>query len=236
MAKRRAVRAGGERASVARSATRSIDLQVDRAAERRRADGRRADAALNLDRLQRMREIREVGEVRPHVLGIRQRHAVEREVDARRTDAAQREVRVARAADARLGVGVDRRRVAQQQRDVLPVVALLDLLARHVGLRDRRRRLGADAGDDDGLGERGTQRDFDVVRRRDVSRSEIRLVRLQSAAMSRFDLESAAGVGDGARRIDRDHRPRDRRAAGSLTTPWINAACRVVVKRELRLR
>src|ERR1051326_5846911 len=98
-----------------------------------------------------MREIGEVGEEDAHVFGVGERHSIEREVESRRTDAAQRDVRIAGTADARLGVRVDRWRLRHQQRNVLLVVVASDVGVLYVRFRHRRRLVGANAGDDDRL-------------------------------------------------------------------------------------
>ena len=85
-----------------------------------------ADAALQLDRAEAVREVRKVREIDEVIFGVVQRNPVERDVDAALIDAAEPHVRVA---GERAGIGVrrDRRRRGEQQRKLLAEVPPLEL-------------------------------------------------------------------------------------------------------------
>jgi hypothetical protein len=87
--------------------------------ERRGAERRRPDSALDLDAREVEGEVAEVGRVDGRVLRLVQRHAVECHVHARLRQAAQREVRVA-LPRARLGVLRDGRRILKDDGQLLP--------------------------------------------------------------------------------------------------------------------
>ena len=125
-------------------------LEVHGARERRGAERRRPDAALDLHAREVEREVPEVGRVDGGVLGLVQRHAVERHVHARLREAAQREVRVA-LPRARLGVLRDGRRVLKEDGQLLPPRLLHERRPVEVGLRDGRLVLAADRLHDDVL-------------------------------------------------------------------------------------
>ncbi len=176
---------------------RQVDaLQVDRPAERRGAERRGSHPALDLDALERACEIRKIGEVRGHVFRIGERHSVEREVDARRSDAPQRDVRIPRAADTRLGIGVDRRRIAEKKGNVLIVIVGVDLGLVDGRLRHGRLRLRTDSGNDDALGENGTEIDLDDGAARGV---DVQGVRLKACAHDAEDVPPRVRLeGEGA--------------------------------------
>ena len=125
--------------------------EVDRAREAGDSRGRGPDAPLHLEVLDGASEVREVDEVERSVLGFVQRHAVEREVDPGRADAAHRDVRVA-VPEAGVGVVGHRGKVREEGGHLLADVLLRDLLPGDVRLRHGGVGVGADGLDDDLLG------------------------------------------------------------------------------------
>ena len=122
-------------------------FEIHTASERRRASRARAHTALHLHRLHVRHQVGQIGEVQHLIFHVVQRHAVERDVDARLVDAAQPQVAVAPAG---AGFGVRRhggRRIHEQHRDVLPEVPLRDSGATDGGLRDRRLFVSTDSAD-----------------------------------------------------------------------------------------
>ena len=110
---------------------RTLRLQADGGAESPRAVGRRAHAALDLHLLERRCEVGHVDPKDALRFGVVERHPVDRDVDAVVARAAHAERCVA---DTRACVRRhdDRRRRRDQVGDVLPEIALLQLVGRHV--------------------------------------------------------------------------------------------------------
>ena len=119
-------------------------FEVHAASERRRARRTRAHTTLHLYRLHVRHEVGQVGEVQHLIFHVVQRHAVERDVDARLVDTAQPQVAVAPVGT---GFGVRRHRrggIHQQHGHILPEVALRDFGAADGALRDGRLFVGTD--------------------------------------------------------------------------------------------
>ena len=144
----RIVRAVGERCVAAELGLQGVGRHVDRSAEGSRAVGRDAGAALHLNGPHGRDQVGGVVPVHRVRVGVVHRHAVDRDVEARRVRAAQAHGRAADA-DARFVGGDHRGGERQHGRNIRAVAVAGDRVVRKIGVGHRRAGRGARGGDFD---------------------------------------------------------------------------------------